>query len=438
MKFEVTDINSVKKNITVTVPSEEVNAKLAENLAEVSKTASIKGFRAGKIPPHMIEKLFGSSVRKHTAQELVKEYITKALDEAGISPVVPPLVDPGDAKKDADFVFTAELELLPPIEKVNMDGIEIEVPKAEAAEEEIEHSIENLRMGAATVKMPDSVRPVQTGDYVLVDFEAKTSDKLLSGQKNVGVEVGSGHMPPEFEDALIGMNAGEKKTITTKYPEGADPSVAGKEITFDVFVKEIKERILPKLDDEFAKDLGRESMTALRDSVKERICKMKEDESKEKTRREIMAKLREKNPIELPPTVVEEQRLAIIRETRERFQKMKLPFKENQFSDEFVNVAKDRVHEDILLNAIADSNNIEITDEELDKEVEGWAVQAQQDAEKLKAALIHEGRIESVRYGLRKDKTLDFLMSSVTIKCVSEEGVKSDANASEPTSEKEK
>jgi len=416
VKYQLTEINSARKKMKVTVPSDVVDEKLEHSLREVGKKARLKGFRPGKVPSELLEKYYGPHVREQLGRDLVKEYIGKALEEAGIAPIVPPLVEPGRVKKGEEFTFTAEIEILPKIESIDIDGIEVEAPSPKVTEEDIRDSLERLRQGQAQLKTPEPPRPVKNGDYVTVDFEASTDEKDLGSEKDVGVEVGSGMMPEQFEQALIGLNVGDKKTVAVKYDDDAQSSLAGKSVTFNIEVKDIKEREVPELDDEFAKDMNKENLQELKEHLKSALAKRKQAETKRVARREIMKRLREKNPVDIPPTLVERQKEMLLEDTRRRFESMKLKFDEAHFGDEFRETAAEQVHEDILLNAIADLNNIEVTEEELDKKISEWAAEAGQDPVKLKSALRSEGRDQQVMYRLREDKTVDFLLSSVTIK----------------------
>ncbi len=437
MKYQVTEIDSARKKMEVTVPSDVVNERMSRSFREVGKKASLKGFRPGKVPQELLEKYYGPYVKEQLGQDLVKEYINKALGEAGIVPVVPPLVEPGRLKKGEDFTFTAEVEILPKIENIDMENIEAEAPSPKATENDVNESLEKLREGQAELKTLESPRPVQDGDYVLVDFEASSEGQSLGTEREVGVEVGSGMMPEEFEQALVGMNVGDTKTVTVGYDENAQPSIAGKNVTFDIEVKDIKEREVPELDDEFAKDMGKENLEDLKKHLKETLAERKGAETRRVARREILKQLRERNPVDIPPTLVEQQKKMLLDDTKQRFESMKLNFDENQFGDEFQETAKERVHEDILLNAIADLHNIEVSDEDIDAKISEWAAEAGQDPEKLKSALNSEDRGQEVRYRVREEKTVDFLLSSVTLKYVDEEDKRAESEPESESSEAE-
>jgi len=445
LKVEISDINTARKKIEIVVPSEEVNSRIEKAFKEVGKSAKLDGFRKGKIPRNILERHFGAYAREHASHEMVKEFINKVLDDAKIHPVVPPVVQPGQVKKDQEFAFTAEIEILPPIEKVDYEGVTVEVPFTEVTEEAVDFGLENMRMRFASLKKPDPARPAQKGDYVRVDYEARGDKGPAGGEKNAAVEIGRNIMPPEFEDGLVGMSEGETKTITVKFPkQGGEKGTGEKEseekeiITFEIVMKEIKEKILPNLDDEFAKDVGMQNLAEVRDHLKKNIVERAGNEKKENARRQIMKKIREKNPIDLPPTLVEEQRKMIIEEAKQRFAQMKIPFREDQFSDEFLETAREQVHDDILLQVVADSQTFKVTDEEVDKYIEDWAGQLGQSADKLKAALKAENRMESIKYRLRREKTLDFLLSAATINYVNKKDSEADKNAQDTASEESK
>ena len=281
MKVSVEEISSIKKKISVEIPEDRIQQEVESFYKQLGREAKIKGFRPGKVPRNILERYFKDYVKSEVIQKLMQESYPQALSEAGLLPVSQPVIDPGEFEEGKPFQYSAVVEVKPEIQLGEYTGLKIEGKKEEVKEEEIEARLKGLQNLHANLKLIPEIRPVRTGDFVTLDYEASLGGSPLEGGKAVdlAVEVGSGQFIPAFEEKLIGLLPEEEREVEVLFPEDYGyQKWAGKTISFHVKIKEIKEKILPALDDEFAKDLGDySSFEELRAKLTKDIEKEKED-----------------------------------------------------------------------------------------------------------------------------------------------------------------
>ena len=255
MKANVEEISAIKKKVSVEIPEDQVSQEINSFYVDLGKKAKIKGFRPGKVPRNILERYFKDYVKAEVIQKLIQETYPQALSETNLQPVSPPMIDPGEFEGGKSFQYSVVIEVKPDIKLEGYTGLKIEGKKEEVKEEEIEDRLKALQNLHANLKTVSEVRAIQKGDYVIIDYEASLDGKPLEGGKAVDftVEVGSGQFIPAFEEKLIGIKPEGESDIEVSFPEDYGyQKWAGKTISFHVKIKEIKEKILPPLDDEFA------------------------------------------------------------------------------------------------------------------------------------------------------------------------------------------
>ena len=270
MKASVEEISAIKRKISVEIPEDQVVKEVDSLYKDLGQKAKIKGFRPGKVPRNILERYFKDYVKAEVIQKLIEESYPKALSETELQPVSPPAIDPGEFEGGKPFQYSAVIEIKPDFKPEGYTGLNIEGKKEEVKDEEVEQRLKALQNLHANLNTISEARPIQTGDYVIVDYEAKVEGKPLEGGKAIDftVEVGSGQFIPTFEEKLIGLRLEEEKEIEVSFPaDYGYQKWAGKTISFHVKIKEIKAKILPPLDDEFAKDLGYSSLEELRSQI---------------------------------------------------------------------------------------------------------------------------------------------------------------------------
>jgi trigger factor len=427
MKANVEEISSIKKKVLIEIPEDQVTQEVESFYKDLGKKAKIKGFRPGKVPRDILERYFKDYVKAEVIQKLIEETYPKALSETDLHPVSPPVIDPGEFEVGKPFQFSAVLEVKPEVKLEGYTGLKIEGKKEEVKDEEVEERLKALQNLHANLKTISEARPIQAGDYVIVDYEASMGGKPLEGGKAIDftVEVGSGQFIPAFEEKLIGLKPEEEKEIEVSFPEDYGyQKWAGKTISFHVKIKEIKEKILPPLDDEFAKDLGDySSFEELKAKLKGEIEKEKELGLERQLKDRVMDQLLEANPFEVPESLVEEQTKTLVSDTKLRLAAQGVDLKnlglsEEKLQEDYKAMAQKQVKTFLILEKIAGQEGIAVTDEEADDRLREMSERMHQKFDVVKRYYEKNGLLPEVKAGIIRDKTLNFLLEKASINYV--------------------
>ena len=427
MKANVEEISSIKKKVSIEIPEDQVTQEVESFYKDVGKKAKIKGFRPGKVPRNILERYFKDYVKAEVIQKLIEETYPKALSETDLHPVSPPVIDPGEFEVGKPFQYSAVLEVKPEVKLEGYTGLKIEGKKEEVKDEEVEGRLKALQNLHANLKTISEARPIQAGDYVIVDYEASMGGKPLEGGKAIDftVEVGSGQFIPAFEEKLIGLKPEEEKEIEVYFPEDYGyQKWAGKTISFHVKIKEIKEKILPPLDDEFAKDLGDyASFEELKAKLKGEIEKEKELGLERQLKDQVMDQLLEANPFEVPESLVEEQTKTLVSDTKLRLAAQGVDLKnlglsEEKLQEDYKAMAQKQVKTFLILEKIAGQEGIVVTDDEADDRLREMSERMHQKFDVVKRYYEKNGLLPEVKAGIIRDKTLNFLLEKASINYV--------------------
>ncbi len=419
MDINVEEISSIKKKVNVQVPEDQVTKEVDSFYRELGKKAKIKGFRPGKVPRNILERYFKDYVKAEIIQKLIQDTYPTALSEVSLQPVSHPTIDPGELEDGKPFQYSATIEVKPEIKLEGYLGLNIEGEKEDVKEEEVEERLRGLQNLHANLKTVAEARPIQTGDFVIVDYQAAMEGKPLEeGRANdFTVEVGSNRFIPAFEEKLIGLKPEEEKEIEISFPEDYGyKKWAGKTISFHVKIKEIKEKILPPLDDEFAKDLGDYS------SLEELKAKLRQDIEREKNlalerhlKDQLVDQLVQKNAFEVPESLVEEQTKVLVSETKLRLAAQGIRIDTLGLSDEKLQedhreTAMRQVRTFLILEKIAGQEGITVTDEEVESRLREVSERTHQKFDVVKRYYEKNGLIPEIRTGIMNEKALNFLL----------------------------
>lgn len=424
MKVSVEEINSIKKKVNVEIPEDRVTKEVESSYGELRKKAKIKGFRPGKVPRNILERHFKDYVKAEVMQKLIQDTYPAALSEVGLHPVSDPMIDPGDMEGGGSFQYSATIEVKPDIQLEGYVGLNIEGKREGAKDEEVEERVKGLQNLHAQVKTISQARPIETGDYVIVDYEARMDNKPLEEGKAIDftVEVGSGRFIPEFEEKLVGLRPEEEKEIDVSFPEDYGyKKWAGKTISFRVRIKEIKEKILPALDDEFAKDLGDySSLEELKHKLKAEIEKEKERALERQLKDQMVDQLLQSNSFEVPESLVEEQAKALVSDTKLRFAAQGVDFKnlgvsEEKLHEDYREMARKQVRTFLILEKIAGQEGITVTDGETEDRLREISERIHQKFDVVKRYYEKNGLIPEVKAGIMSEKTLNFLLQKANV-----------------------
>ena len=424
MNISVEEISSIKKKVNVEIPLEQVTKEVESLYQQVGKQAKIKGFRPGKIPRGILERHFKDYVKSEVIQKLIQETYPAALSEKDLHPVSPPVIDPGELESGKPFQYSATVEVKPEIKIEGYTGLNIEGKKESAKEEEVEERLKGLQNLHAQLKTVPEPRPIQSGDHVIIDYEARMDNKPLEEGKAVDftVEVGSGRFIPALEEKLVGLNLEEEKEMEVPFPEDYGyKKWAGKTVSFLVKVKEIKEKVLPSLDDEFAKDLGDyASLEDLKTKLKEEIEKEKELMLDRQLKDQMIEQLIQANSFEIPESMVVEQAKALVSDTKLRLASQGVALKnlnipEEKLQEDYREVAQKQVRTYLILEKIAIQEGMTVTDEEADERLQSISERTHQKLDVVKRYYEKNGLIPELKTGILTDKTLNFLLEKANI-----------------------
>ena len=427
MNVNIEEISSIKKKVSIEIPESDVAKEVDSFYKDLGKKAKIKGFRPGKVPRDILERYFKDYVKTEVVQKLIQDTYPQAVAENDLHPVSPPVIDPGEFVDGKPFQYSAVIEVKPDIKLEGYTGLRIEGKKEEVKNEEVEERLKGIQNLHANLKTISEARPIQNGDYVIVDYEASVGGKPLEGGKALDftVEVGSGHFIPTFEERLIGLKAEEEKEIEVTFPEDYGyQKWAGKTISFRVKIKEIKEKILPPLDDEFAKDLGDySSLEEFKTKLREEIQKEKELTLERQLKDKLMDQLLEVNPFEVPESLVEEQTKALVSDMKVRLAAQGVDLKtlglsEEKLQGDYREMARKQVRTFLVLDKIADQEGMMVSDEEVEGRLKEMAERMHQKLDVVKRYYEKNNLLPEVKAGMIRDKTLNLLLEKAEINYV--------------------
>lgn len=376
MDVNVEEINALTRKITVTLPEESVQPKLNEAYDKLKKETKMKGFRRGKVPRSVIIKYYKAQVEAETGEKLVQDNYFTAIEKQGVDPIVHPEIQDVKYNEDGSFTFIAEVDVRPTFELAQYKGLEVEKEEILVTDEEIQLELAEMQKNMAVLRSVTD-RPIQKGDVVIVDFQGYHEDTPMPQVKNenYSVDVGSGNMGAEFEEKLVGMNREEEGIQVVDFPEAhPNPIIKGKKIEFRITVKEIKERVLAELNDEFAKEAGEEFKTLedLKASIKDRITKQREERAEGAITDKIMQKLLDAHNFEVPKRLVAFEIEQMIKQTEQQFEQSGMTLEaaglsREKLAEQNAGMAEKRVRGDFILKKIAEVEEIKVEEEDMER-----------------------------------------------------------------------
>jgi trigger factor len=421
MKTEFTDVSETQKTITIEIPSDVVDAEINKVARDYSRQARLPGFRPGKVPATVVKQRFRDQILHDVSHALIPKAVDEALQERGIEPVDTPNIKDVDLREGQPLKFTAAIETVPPFDPGDLATISVQRRPTVVTEDAIGQTLERLRDRAAKSE-PVEGRPVADADTVILDIARTDPGGEAERHENVSLELGAAVNPPGFDAHLIGMNPGEEKTFTIHFPEDYGvKEMANTDVTYTVTVKEIRKRVLPDLDDEFAKDLGEfDSLAALRERVRTDLQSEANEASERQVRTDVLKQLSERISFELPPSMVEREIERRLEEfVRQLMQQNVDPRQAGidwaQFREAQREPARASVASALVLDEIARREGITVPSEDVDKEIERFAVRAGRTPAALRAQLEKEGGLARLVTGLRREKAVDLALSRATM-----------------------
>ena len=445
MSVQVENLEHNMAKLTINVSAEELEKALDSAYKKQKGQISVPGFRKGKVPRAMIEKMYGAGVfYEDAANILMQQTYPAAIDESGVDIVSRPTVDVVQIKKGKEFIYTAEVAVRPEVTLGKYMGVTVTKIDTTVTDEEVDAELENQRnKNARTVTVTD--RPVAEGDTAVIDFEGFVDGVAFEGGKgeNHPLEIGSHTFIDTFEDQLVGKNTGDEVEVNVTFPEKYQAEdLAGKPATFKVKINEIKTKELPELDDEFAQDAaGVDTLAEYKEELKKNLTEKKETEAKKTKEDEAIKKIIDKSKMDIPEAMINTQCETMVEEFAQRIAQSGLTMEQYlQFSGMTVDQLKEqvrpealtRIQSSLVLEQIAKDENIEVTDADVDAEVEKMAKAYGMEPDKLKEYM-GDAEKESMKKDIAITKAVDLIMDNIKERAKAKR--KTDAAKEESTEE---
>ena len=420
MKVAVEELEACKRRLAVEAPVDVVQKEWERAYGRVQKQARLPGFRKGHVPRSLVKLHFADDVRREVAEHLIPDVYRQALTEARIDPVNEPDLQDVKLEENAPLSFVAVVEVKPAIALAEYKGLDVAHAPAAVSDDDVSKTVEQMREQQAEFRSVE--RPAAEGDLVVVDYTLAPEAHDPTTATGYHFIVGSGSVMSEIDAAAVGMRAGEKKEVALQFPaDHRMESLRGKSGTATVKVSEVKEKVLPALDDDFAKALGQfETLEALRSEVRTQLAARREVEERRELEDKVVEAALKRHEFTVPEAMVMRQIAHQVEHARERLRRQGVDpdgvqWDYQKLIGELRPGAEQAVRRALLLEAIADKEEITVADADLEGEVDKIAKASQRPAPAVRRMMEKSGDLESLRHGLRERKTLDFLIERASI-----------------------
>ena len=427
MSVKVEKLEKNMAKLTIEVDAKEFDEAIVKAYNKNKGKMSVPGFRKGKVPQAMIEKMYGPDVfYEDAANFLIPDAYEKALDEEkDLEVVSQPKIDVVQINKGENFIFTAEVALKPPVELGKYKGVKIDKIDTEVTDEEVDKEIDKEReSNARTITVEN--RPIKEKDTAVIDFEGFVDGVAFEGGKgdNYPLVIGSGSFIPGFEDQLIGKNTGDEVEVNVTFPEDYQADdLKGKAAMFKVKINEIKEKELPELDDEFASEVSEfDTLEEYKKDVKAKLSEKKEKEAKDKKEDAVIEAIIADSKMEIPDAMVDTQTKQMANDYASRLQQQGLSLEQyfmftgldmDKFLEQMKPGALKRIQSRLVLEAIVKAENFEVTDEDYENELKRMAESYNMEVDKVKELIGEdEGSKNMICEDLKISKAVDFIVEN--------------------------
>ena len=427
MKSELVDVNETRRDLSIEVPSNVVDEAIGHAAAKLGRSARIPGFRPGKVPATVIRQRFKPQIMQDVAEHLISKAVGDALVEKGVEPIATPDIKDLVLEEGKPLTFKASFDVVPNFDPGDLGTIEATEPPATVEDEAVNQSLERLRERNARYEAVES-GVVEAGHTVVVGLERQGTDKdgkrgEPDKHETVNIELGAPSNPPGFDDQMIGMTPATTKTFTITYPaDYAIAELAGGTVDYTVTLKEIKKRVVPALDDELAKDLGEfDSLDALRAHVRHDLEHEATHASERQLRQDVMKQLATRVPFAVPDSLVEREIDRRLEDFARRLMEQRIDPRQanidwNAFRDGQRVPATEAVASAIVLDEVSKRDAIDVSEEEIEGELQRYAEQTGNSVASIKARLQKDGELGRLAAGLRREKAVKHVLSRAKIK----------------------
>jgi trigger factor len=426
MKSEIVDVNETRRDLSIEVPSDMVDEAIGHAAAKLGRQARIPGFRPGKVPLNVIRQRFKPQIMQDVAEHLISKAVGEALVEQSVEPIGTPDIKDLVLEEGKPLTFKASFDVVPGFDPGDLTTLAATEPSRAVDEDAVNQSLERLRERNARYEAVEG-DVVEAGHTVVLGLERQGTDKdgkqgAVDKHEQVNIELGAPSNPPGFDEHVIGMTPGASKSFTINYPaDYAIPELAGGTVNYTVNLKEIKQRVVPALDDELAKDLGEfESLDALRKRIREDLEHEAMHAAERQVRQDVLKQLASRVPFAVPASLVECEIDRRLEDFARRLMDQRIDprqanidwhaFREGQRAP-----ATEAVASAIVLDEVAKREQIGVTDEDLGAELQRYADQTGHSLASIKARLENDGELGRIAAGLRREKALAYVLSKARI-----------------------
>lgn len=424
MNVKVEEVSSIKKKLIFEVAPEQVDKEIRRAFQKIGKTAKVKGFRAGKIPVSVLEKYYGAQMEQDVLTSLINATYFKALDEHDVQAVGEPnIVESSGINKGAAFTYEAEVEIKPEVTAKEYTKLSLEKEKFIADPKAVEVRLDEMRVSRGQIEVTNR-KKARNGDSVLIDFEGFIGEDAFAGGtgEDYLLELGSGSFIPGFEEQVIGMQRDEAKDVEVSFPEDyGQAELAGKPAVFKVVLKEIKEKVIPELDDEFAKGFGVDTLDELKKQLQTSYETQETRRIENDLREKLISALIENNPIEVPGAMIAKQLDYMYENITNRMQSQgmtpqMLGLTPENFRENYRATAIEQVSGNLILEAIGRQENIVAEVSEIDAKLEEIAAMANAPVEMVKKYYAGAEARSGLLAQIAEEKVISFLLGSAKVK----------------------
>jgi trigger factor len=419
MQVTVEKLSPVLVELQVQVPADRVRTEVDRAYNTLARTAKVRGFRPGKAPRAVLAHLYGGRVHAEVAQKLMDETLSKAISEQQLQQLTQPAIAPAELRPEEAFSYKARFEVRPDIAGVKWEGFEVNRPSTAATDAMVDEAIADLRRQHSTLQAPDPERPSRAGDVASVSFLLEVDGRAQPSAKpeEIEIELGGAEVMPEIDQAVTAMRPGEQKDVPVTFPDRhTNPDLRGRKAVFHLTLKDVRERILPDVDDELAKDCGEDNLEALRASQKARLERELKQKADDTVAEQLVIELCKANVVPVPPSLLEQQAQMTERElvatARRQGQRIEVTpdIKARVRAD-----AEMKVRAGLVMAEIARENRIQVTEDDIEKGYVELAEQTGKNVAKVKAEHRDQRKRETLIAMILEDKILNLVEGAAKI-----------------------
>lgn len=425
MKFTVEDASAVKKILHIEIPQSEVVTEIDNAYKELNKTAKIKGFRPGKVPRSVLERLYKKEVHADISSRLMNASIADALEQSGLGPLRMPVIDSPELATDKDYCFSATIEISPAIPLIDYKGLTLKKTLYQPSEDEIDAQLQMQQKNLSERRPVEPQRACQDGDFVMIDYEGfqqGAPHPQLQKTMNFTMKIGIQVITREFDENIIGMMPGEDKEFSITFPEKySKPELSGQEVSFHVHLHEVREEVLPEINDDFARKLGADSLDAIKTVIRDNLKQGYDKRTEQEINEQIFSTLIERTPFEIPDTLVDYELATIIRDIERSYEYHQFDMKAHGITREslaamYRETAEKQVRRQLILGNIIEQENLTVPEADMDKALQDMAIAYTKPVAEIKAHYDkNPNELDYFKHALLEKQAMKLIIESSTI-----------------------